>query len=372
MWQISTAVTRQVATQLSSDLHPNMFILLVGGPGCGKSQAISATREIFIAATSINTIPSSITRAGLQDYMLENLQERKKPDGSLLLSNECVALSEEMQGILPEHDIGHLTLYNELYDVRSLYRARTRGHGQIDLQAPYCSIITGAQPAFLGTTLPEQAWGMGFMSRSIMVFDQARERSDAFDRAGLNRALQTKLILELREISKLYGYFTWDENARALYRSWWVTRGGPPVPQAKRLAMGYNSRRDLHFFKLAMTFSLSRSSSLIVTQEDVKRAIVLLLKTEERMKHIFTEMSNTGAMVAIQDVLDLIRQAAADDQAVPESALINILMQKFQATQIHAIIDNLLKSGMIEVKSGSLINAQGFREFVPGRKLQLL
>lgn len=372
VWQLSTAVTRQVGTKLRGQLlTPNLFVLLIGGPGSGKSQAISAIRQVVIPATGINVIPSSITRAGLQDYMAENLQQRRHPDGSISVSNECIALSEEMQGILPEHDIGHLTLYNELYDVRSVYKSRTRTSGQIDLQSPYCSIITGAQPAFLGTTLPEQAWGMGFMSRAIMVFDHPRVRSNAFEHGEVDHALQQKLIMELRSRSKLYGYFTWEPEAIALYKTWWVDRGGPPTPQAKRLAMGYNSRRDLHFFKLAMCYSLSRGIDLRVNLEDVKNAISLLLRTEDRMKHVFTEMANTGAMVAIQDVLDVVRQEGAAGRAVHESALINLLMQKFAPTQVHALIDNLIKSQMLEV-TDSKIQAQGFRDFKPGRKLTVL
>lgn len=371
IWMLTTAVGRQCGTSLRGQLTaPNMFVLLIGGPGSGKSQAISAIRKVLIPATNLNLIPSSVTRAGLQDYMAENLNNRKNPDGTLLLSHECVALSEEMQGILPEHDIGHLTLYNELYDLRNVYKARTRSNGQIDLQAPYCSIITGAQPAFLGTTLPEQAWGMGFMSRSIMVFDQPRKRTSAFEHGELDFGLLTKLVSDLKKLSKLHGYFTWTDEAKALYEHWWVKMGGPPVPQAKRLAMGYNSRRELHFLKLAMAYSLSRSSDLRVTEEDAKKAVALLLRTEDRMKHIFTEMSNTGAMVAIQDVLDIVRQEHAAGRRVHESSLIDSLMQRFAPNQVHAIIDNLVASQMIEAAGG--ITARGFREFGPGKKLSVM
>lgn len=301
--------------------------------------------------------------------MQENVQKRKNPDGSLLLSNECIALSEEMQGILPEHDVGHLTLYNELYDVRSVYKARTRSNGEVNLQSPYCSIITGAQPAFLATTLPEQAWGMGFMSRLIMVFDQARARTSAFEHSDIDHKLQTKLIMELREISQLYGWFKWDKGARALYETWWVEKGGPPIPSAKRLAMGYNSRRDLHFFKLAMAYSLARSSDLEVTVDDVTKAISLLLRTEQQMKHVFNEMQQAGATMAMADVLDVIKQEAADGQRVTESTLIHMLMQRFPSTQVHAMIENMIKSGMI--KADGLNAKTGFRTFGPGEKLQL-
>lgn len=373
IWQLGTAVTRQCAMiSRGQPLTPNLFVLLVGGPGAGKSQAISAARQIFIPATKHNVIPSSVTRAGLIDYMVENLQQRKAPDGSLLISNECIALSEEMQGILPEHDIGHLTLYNELFDVRPVYKARTRTHGQMDLEYPYCSIITGAQPAFLGTTLPEQAWGMGFMSRSIMVYDHPTGRTSAFHHQQLDRTAQQKLIQELRKRSELFGYFQWQPEAKALYETWWVEHGGPPVPQAKRLAMGYNARRALQFFKLSMCYSLSRGMDLRVTLADAERAIALLLRTEDRMRFIFAEMQNTGFMIAMNDVLDVVRQEGAAGRTVHEATLIEMLNSRFPPTQVHAIISNLEKAQMIELAPNKGLTAQGFREFRPGKKLSLL
>ena len=370
IWQLTTAVGRQIGTRLRGQvLTPNMFIALLGGPGSGKSQAISAMRQIVLPACNISLIPASVTRAGLQDYMQENVQKRTSPDGSLMLSNECIALSEEMQGILPEHDIGHLTLYNELYDVRSVYKARTRSHGEINLQSPYCSIITGAQPAFLATTLPEQAWGMGFMSRLIMVFDTPNGRTSAFEFSDVDRKLQTSLITDLREISKLYGYFKWDKGARALYETWWVERGGPPIPGAKRLAMGYNSRRDMHFFKLAMAFSLSRGNDLTVTADDAQKAVSLLLRTEDRMKGIFNEMAQAGATMALADVLETVKTEALDGKAIEESRLMHMLMQRFPSTQCRSLIDNMINSKMLKQVSGlNGAGAVGFRTFVPGEK----
>jgi hypothetical protein len=290
-----------------------------------------------------------------------------------MLSNECIALSEEMQGILPEHDIGHLTLYNELYDVRTVYKARTRSSGEINLQSPYCSIITGAQPAFLASTLPEQAWGMGFMSRLIMVFEAARKRTSAFEHDDVDRKLQTRLITDLREISKLYGYFKWNKDAKALYETWWVEKGGPPIPAAKRLAMGYNSRRDLHFFKVAMAFSLSRSNELEVTGDDAQRAIALLIKTEDRMKHIFNEMSQAGATMAIADILETVKSDCMDGKLVEEGRLTHMLLQRFPATQVRALIDNMIRSGALKQVGG--VNGPGgvgFRKFAPGDKISAM
>lgn len=369
LWMVSSAATRQVGSKLRGQYTaPNLYFMLVSGPGAGKSQTVKAVKSVLLPATGFSFVPQSVTRAGLQDYMQENLKTRRAPDGSLLPSNECIALSDEIQGILPEHDIGHLTFYNELYDTLSTYQAVTRSNGTVRLESPYCSIITGVQPAFLAMTIPEQAWGMGFMSRTIMIFDQAKHRTSAFEYDDVDHKLKAEIIADLKQIRSLYGYFKWEKGARALYEEWWVKNGGPPIPQNKRLAMGYNARRDLHFFKLAMTFSLARSNDLIVSQTDAGRAIEYLVRSEDRMRHIFNEMASTGAVAAYGDVIDAVRIRSADGGFMPEADLIHMLMDRFQPTQVHALIDNLLQAQVIALKPNSIVGV-GLRSFVPGSKM---
>lgn len=371
IWMIGTAAKRAIGMRArGNELFPNMFIELIGGPGSGKSQAIEAARSVFFAATGMSPIPASITRAGMEDYMQTNLQQRKSPDGGLLLSHECIGISEEMQGILPDQDLGHLTLYNLLYDNRKSHQAQTRTHGKVSLEAPYCSILTGAQPAFLATTMPEQAWGMGFMSRSIMVWDVIRERRSMFVFQDVDHKLKADLIHDLTDISDSHGWMVWDTAAQALYDEWWVQQGGLPVPQAKRLAMGYNARRELHMAKMAMVISLSRRADLIVTADDVGSAIETLLTFEANMRHIFNEMSATGSIVALQDVIDKIRADTAEGLHTDEGSIIELLMQRFPSTQVHSLIENMLHSGAI-VKSGGM-EVRGMRKFQASKRVGLI
>jgi hypothetical protein len=368
LWMVGTAVRRSVAMRSrGNNLSPNLFIELVGGPGTGKSQSINAVRSVFIPATNRSIIPASVTRAGMEDYMKENLQQGKTPDGGLLMSHECIGLSEEMQGILPDQDLGHLTLYNILYDLPSIHKAVTRSYGEIRLEAPYCSILTGAQPAFLATTMPEQAWGMGFMSRSIMVFDTPRERRSMFELRDVDHKLKADLIHDLKLICDLFGYMEWEDEAVGLYDEWWVEAGGQPVPSQKRLAMGYNSRRELHMAKLAMIHSLARSNDLFVSVKDVASAIKDLLHFEAQMKNIFIEMATTGSMVALADVLDRVKVNSAEGKKTDEATLIEMLMQRFPSTQVHSMIENMISSRAIVSCGG--VEIKGMRKFTVGASM---
>lgn len=367
-WLIGTAAKRSIGMKSRGQLLcPNMYIMMIGGPSVGKSQTTKAIESILKPATRMRIIPNSVTRAGLEDYLKENLQQRKDCSGKTMLSSECIGIADEMQGILPDQDLGHLTLYNRMYDLPSLHKAVTRTYGEIRLESPYCSMLTGAQPQFLAQVLPEGAWGMGFMSRTIMIFDVARERQSMFTTSDVDFSLQAQLVAQLREIFECYGWMTWEAEAQALYNEWWIKAGGVPIPQHKRLTMGYNGRRELHMAKLAMICSLAESIDLIVTERHVAAAIEMLIEAESHMTHIFDEMANAGAMVALEDVIELIRRNHLIDKPTEEAVLIELLMQRFPSTQVHSIMENLIASQAIKVTGG--INAKGFRKFGPGDKI---
>ena len=366
IWTLGTVGKRSIAMSVRGNmLAPNLFVQLIGGPSTGKSQAVNAIKSVLSPATRFNYIPPSVTRAGLEDFMVGNLQTRKDPSGQALASNECIGLSEEMQGIIPDQDLGHLTLYNILYDLPNTHKAVTRSHGEIRLEAPYCSIFTGAQPAFLAHVLPEQAWGMGFMSRSIMVWGTSPPRRSMFEASVIDQKLKADLIHDLASIHDLYGWMQWTPEAKALYNEWWVNHGGLPIPSHQRLAMGYNGRRELHMVKLAMIHSLAESNELWVTDQHVAAAIAALLEAEKEMSHIFNEMAKAGSTMALEDIIDLVRQKTMRGEETSEAVLIDMLSRRFNANQVQPIITNLINSGAIVLSNNS--NVQGLRKFKLGR-----
>lgn len=368
LWTLATAAKRSIGMNMPSGIMPpNMYVILVGGPGTGKSQVCSAVSSVLLPATGYNMIPPSITRAGMEDYMQGNMKTRKAPDGKLLISNECIGLADEMQGILPDQDLGHLTLYNRLYDNPPNHKAVTRSNGEVKLESPYCALLTGAQPSFLSLTLPEQAWGMGFMSRSVMVWGVAPPRRSVFKRAAINPKLKSDLIHDLKHIFNSHFYMTWTTAAEQLYDTWWVEHGGNPIPKHKRLAMGYNSRREFHMMKLAMTHSLAESDEPLVEERHVLQAIATLIDAESQMHFIFNEMTSTGSTMALEDVIDYVRINTANDRDTAEADIITILMQRFPSTQVHHHVENLISSGALKSVGGA--NVKGMRRFRLGAKV---
>lgn len=190
-----------------------------------------------------------------------------------------------------------------------------------------------------------------------------------FELRDVDHKLKADLIHDLKCICELFGYIEWEDDAVRLYDEWWVEAGGQPIPSQKRLAMGYNSRRELHMAKLAMIHSLARSSELFVSVADVAAAIKDLLHFEAQMKNIFIEMATTGSMVALADVLDRVKVNSAEGKKTDEATLIEMLMQRFPSTQVHSMIENMISSRAIVSCGG--VEIKGMRKFMVGASIAL-
>ena len=77
--------------------------------------------------------------------------------------------------------------------------------------------------------------------------------------------------------------------------------------------------------------------------------------------------------MALADVLEQVRNDSEAGVPMPESKIIHMLMQRFPSTQVHSLVDNMIKTGMLKQVGGLAgEGARGFRTFVAGDKAGVL
>src|SRR5882724_11244346 len=170
---IAGALERRVWVETSRGvLYPNMFCLLVGPPGVGKSNAISIVEELWYSSKKFKVAPNNVTKAALVDALLEADRKIILPNGGGLVEYHCLLTSSSEFGVLvPAHDLEFLSVLNYIYDNPKVYRENRRSlNKNIEIIHPQITILAGTQPGFLASLLPEEAWSMGFTSRIIMIY----------------------------------------------------------------------------------------------------------------------------------------------------------------------------------------------------------
>jgi hypothetical protein len=298
---IGAALERRVVlTGTGSEVYANLFILLVAPPGVGKTQAIAKAVELWHKTGKMKVAPDDITKASLLDHMAECEQTWQPSPIELPIHYHSLNVAADEFGVLcPAHDLSFMSVMNALYDNRALYKESRRGrNGDLVMANPQLSILAGTQPDFMSSLLPPEAWGMGFMSRMVMVYCGTPVKVDLFK--TLKKAETRNLELDLRTICELRGVMQFSEEAQAALVTWYANDLAPAPTHSK--LKHYKPRRILTVLKLCMISSAARKNDLIIDETDVERARDWLLEAEALMPDVFKDMSGAGDAQIIRDL----------------------------------------------------------------------
>jgi hypothetical protein len=302
LWSAITAVSgvlerKAWTTGSAGPIYPNLFTVLVGPPASGKDNAIRPIRDMWSKVQGLNLSPDNVTKAALIDALGKSLRTVMNGTGEAYSFCCMVAPVPEFGVFFTHHDLEFLSVLNHIYVSPPIYREERRTQGVIEVNKPHLILLAGTQPDYLNTFLPDEAWGMGFTSRLIMIYADGAPPADLFSYTTVN---SDNLLLRLRKIFELKGEFLWSKNAIDEINAW-NRAGCPPTPAHSKL-LHYNGRRALHCIKLSMISAVSRGLDLKVTVDDFERARDWLLQAEAVMPDIFRAMGARSDQQILHDL----------------------------------------------------------------------
>ena len=360
---VAGACERRVWAKVrKSYAFPNLYVLLVAPPGVGKS-IVNTVRELWHEAKSpltktpaFRVAPDSITKAALVDRLQKSKQVFLPKSGPAYEYHSLQIAAEEFGVLLPGWDNEFIATLNAIYNNPSVPYVEERRHGparEVSINNPNLNILGGVQPVWIGMTLPEEAWGMGLMTRMIMIYQGSRPRQDIFGECeDEDEGLRQKLLDRLGRISTLYGQMSWTQTAHDKIRNWHMG-GELPLPTHSKLTY-YNSRRPLHLVKLSTISSISRGDSLVIEEIDVTRAMEWLFEAEHLMPDIFRDMAGKSDYQVIEELHFYLTAVWAKNQSpIPESKLHNFLAPRCPSEKIAKIVEVAEKSNIISRFAGT-------------------
>lgn len=336
--------------------YANLYTMLVGGPGVGKSQAIGPAAKLLKATKKFSVAPNNVSRASFVDALAKVAQSRLKPDKSGTFTyHHLFVFAAELGVFLSEHDLQFLSIINELFDNIDCYREEKRHSlkDPISIPNPLTTLLLGSQPGFLSAILPETAWTMGWTSRMLMVYATKAPKVPIFGKYKDMSHLEDKLISKLTDCADYYGEILWDRPAiRELEH--WDECGCLPVPDHPKLA-NYNPRRSSIFLiKLAMISAMSRGEELAVRLQDVERARGWLLEIEELMPQIFRDMVFRSDDQVIEETFQFAFGVYVKSRVpVPAATILRFLSQRAPADKAKGILNLMQEAGMLQRQAGT-------------------
>ena len=345
------------------ELFPNLYIMLVAPPGVGKDQIIDKVVDILLELTKtaedgygVNLAEESISAKGLVDALASEdsvLKLVRTHNGARHLEffhSLCVCVPE-LGTMLPDYNPLLVSNFNELYNCRRQFRDRIRGgaaRGQATtIINPHLTMLTGTQPETLVKIFPEEAFKMGFFSRTILVYEPRLERKPLFNVKVTDvSAVEQKIIDHLHRITKLVGRFKVTRAYADMADEFHVSKCDETALRHSRFE-DYNTRRSLHIHKLAMCFALAEDEpTLQLDARHFQSAFDFLCRAEVRMPDIFKNLiSSRGFHNAVEEIVML----AQEKRTISEAEIRRVLRRTHPPHEIRIIIEEIILGGDLTV-----------------------
>lgn len=290
--------------------YPNMFILLVGPSATGKGTAMGPGMDLIKDAN----IPIAANATSLQALIRRLKQSRNDPvidqeTGEIQPHSSMTIFSKEFTVFLGYHNNELMSALCDWYDCDNLWEYETIARDSEKVHGVWVNLIGGTTPELIRSSMPLDAIGGGLTSRIIAVYAEKKSKNVIIPfQTKEEIELYQYLVWDLERISLLKGDFKYTEGFIDTYTEWCnKTENSEPVFSDPRFN-GYLGRRRGHVLKLSMILSASRdpgegNEDLIITGDDLTRAVEILEKTEVLMPKVFSGMGKSDISGLIPEVI---------------------------------------------------------------------
>lgn len=353
---VAGALQRRVYLKwgLGQVIYPNLYIVLIGPSGrTRKGVALGIAKDFLKQVPGVTVVPES--SSGRQAMILAMKRAAKNfqdpTDGIIKFHCSVTAFSEELSVFLGQGDIAYLSNLTDWYDSKDDWEYETVGRGKDSLQGLCLNLCGGTAPDWIQSMIPQEALGGGFTSRVIFIVEEKKRKlvpEYTLDDAAVE--LGQKLTRDLERIAQLTGEVRFEDEAKELYKSWYVTEtekldnGNPAVPD-RRFA-GYCERRATHLRKLMLVCSACRGDDLLINTADFHKAHALMKAAEVNMGKTFGGLGKARASDETEVVMNFIKDMSMTTRKV----IMGRFFRDIDPLTFAQIEQTLLQMGVIKMQ----------------------
>lgn len=313
---IASVLQRKVFVNLGMEtFFPNLYIILVGPPAARKGTALRPAR-LFLNDLGVSIAADESSRQKLVGALLESGGAHTDDEGNTYFHSSMTISASELTVFLGYNNIELLSILCKWFDCEDRFVYDTYAHESQEVPNVWVNLIGCTTPTLIQSSLPQDAMGSGFVSRTIFVYENDKDKLVIWPTA--DPKMREKLLEDLSEILSLCGHFKFEGDYIEQYGIWRQLSERNPMSDPH--LSYYFQRRHVHLLKLSMVLSVSRNNDMILTVDDFERAKIILESAEKKMPYVFMGTgSNPLARVQLQ-----IMKTIAERKAINLATLMRI------------------------------------------------
>jgi hypothetical protein len=238
----------------------------------------------------------------------------------------------------------------DFYDCKDRDSSTTIAHGHISLKNVFCSMIGATTPSSFQTSMTQEAYGGGFMSRCIVIKESAGYRQYPLPAIFKGVPDRSEMASRLAFIGEhAVGEYRLSGPAYDTYADWYIRFKKSLQGEDPDEILHQDNRRDINVLKLALVIAAQKYEvHREISQDDVEAAIKILDYTlAGAAKDVMRASMNPDNIVA-QKVLGYIQKAGT--AGITKTKLLQNHGKLFNSRQLDIQLENLFDAGEIEIR----------------------
>jgi hypothetical protein len=363
---IASALQRKVRVELGLSLtfYPNLYIVLVGPSATGKGTAMKFASDIIEKIPTIRLSAQATSLQALIRRMKEtNLTDINVVTGDQTYHSSLTIFSTEFTVFLGYHNQELIAALCEWYDCHNRWVYETIARKKEEVVGVWVNLFAGTTPDAIQASLPIESIGGGLTSRIIFVVEEKRAKLVVVPTITERQLqLQQMLVYDLEAINRMSGIMEYTEGFLATYSDWcYYAENHRPFYDKK--FDGYCGRRRKHLITLSMVCCASRGDEMIMTSEDIDRAITLLAEVEVKMGKVFKGMGRSAISDLISDAVVYVANSPVPDIPLFQFAkYFEGDMDKIEMERVITTLEAMNTVKICKAPGGSYLHIIGFEQ----------
>ena len=361
-FMISSCLARRVWWG-SSDfpVYPNLYIIIVGPPACGKSLPSNKMAEIVkdlkvvkvlkdgtpVESHLVSASSDSTTLESLYVDLVKATKSELTPDKKYYVhASMTFCITNELGTLFATNTNDLIRFLNQGYDCSKSFIRSTKNHGT-DIISNICINLIGCCTIeFIKESISSRLINEGFTSRVIFLWGEKPRKRTTEIIISPEQQAELEIIKEhLHKVAMLYGNVKMTPDAYKLFDEWTQTKQDTPINSDPKL-QHYYGRKKIHLVKLAMAIHFSDKLTMQIDKEDLEEALKILAIAE-------LDMPNALNSKALNPIAELAEAILSQVQKTKKLTMVEILMNNFNGGNKQAIseaLDYLVTTNQITSK----------------------
>lgn len=366
---IGGALARQVVfDQVTFQLYPNHYVILVGPPAVKKTTAINYGVDRLRKVDGVNVGPSSVT----WQYLVDKLKEIQTASPEEMKLTGQVT-KESCPIVLPAGELGTLIDFNErgaidffvnAWDSPKVFDKGTRLMGDQLLYGPCPSLIAGTTPQWIKDNVKGTTRGGGFISRCIMPYANRPRKTITYPALHVKKDHQEQLSFlehDLACIATLKGEYQLSPDAAEYGDKWHTaTNAANYDKKVQDDSDNWANRRYSHVHKLAMVLAASKRDELVITLEDMQEAVIRVEEVHKDFDSVFALLDERRETKGIREIESYMQ----DKKEVLLTDLMMEMRKKFTKKEVVEALEMLIGGGIMSKETRGLMVNGGLLPYV--------